>query len=239
MATKKTIVQAFTEMAPEYEQKVDGELHKFWGWSYAGFVDNLIQITPLRPGDRILDVATGTSVIPRELQYRGKSEGSIVGLDITLAMLNSGKQIMQSNGGMKDIHLACGSALSMPFRNDHFDVVLCGLASHHMDVTILLAEMNRVLKRGGHLTIADVGGSPAWRHPVIKNMIRMGTFLYFLPSEGPARARSESSALSNVRTVDEWGKALAQQGFGSIEITRLSTNHFWAPAPLVMRAKKP
>ncbi len=146
---------------------------------------------------------------------------------------------MQSNGGMKYIRLACGNALSMPFQSEFFDVVLCGLATHHMDVTILLAEMNRVLKRGGHLTIADVGGSPAWRHPVINSLIRVGTFLYFLPFDGVARARSESGALSNVRTKDEWNTALSGQGFGSIEITSLSSSHFWVPAPLAVRARKP
>jgi ubiquinone/menaquinone biosynthesis C-methylase UbiE len=238
MSDKRLIIEAFTELAPRYERVVDRELQKFWGWSYEGFIENLINVTPFREADLILDVATGTAVIPLKLTHRGKAEGAIVGLDITLAMLEKAKQKINSNGRTSCISLACGSAMAMPFRNGLFDVIVCGLATHHLDVPVVLAEMHRVLKDSGKLTIADVGGASAWRLPMINALIRIATFLYFLPKEGYARARSEAGALSNVYTGKEWKEQLAESGFDNIKIVRLPTSHFWSPSPLVIRADK-
>ncbi len=238
MGNRSVIVQAFTEMAPRYERTVDGELQKFWGWSYDGFVENLMDLTPLREEDAVLDVATGTSVIPLKIVGRGRHTGRIVGLDITLAMLRKGQQKIEARSQPAPISLTCASAMSMPYGNGSFDVVLCGLATHHLDVAVLLAEMGRVLKKDGRLTIADVGGSPAWRLPVIKPLIRTAAFLYFLPGEGFARARSEAGALSNVYTGEEWKEKLRETHFEEIQITELPTSHSWSPSPLVIRAKK-
>ncbi len=238
MSEKQAIIEAFTELAPRYEQVVNSELQRFWGWSYDGFIENLIEMTQIDPEDIVLDVATGTSVIPIKLCDQGKFVGKIIGLDITLAMLKKGLNKIVSNNRQAHISLTCGSAMTMPFKEVYFDVIVCGLASHHLDVPVVLAEMQRVLKEGGKLTIADVGGSRFWRLPVISTLIRLGTFLYFLPSEGFARAISESRALSNVLTGEEWQKKLAESGFIKIDITLLTKSHFWAPAPLVMRAAK-
>jgi ubiquinone/menaquinone biosynthesis C-methylase UbiE len=238
MSDKQAIIEAFTDLAPRYEQVVDSELKRFWGWSYDGFIENLIAMTPMVEDDIILDVATGTSVIPLKLTSRGKKHGQIIGLDITLAMLRKGQQKIAALEEQPCIFLTCGSAMAMPFKDGYFDVIVCGLASHHLDVPLVLAEMRRILKAGGRLTIADVGGSPVWRLPVISGLIRLGTFLYFLPKEGFARARSEAGALSNVLTGKEWERKLFEFGFQKIDVTQLPKSHFWAPAPLVMRAQK-
>ncbi len=193
MKNQHTVIEAFSEMAPEYERKVNNELQRFWGLSYYGFIDNLIDMTPLDDEDWILDVATGTSVIPMRLIERGKTKGKIFGVDITQAMLMGGKKKLELRGAKDLVRLTCGSALCMPFQSNRFDTILCGLASHHMDVDILLAEISRVLKPGGRLTIADVGGSPIWQYPVISTLIRTATYFYFLCTEGAARASSKSS----------------------------------------------
>ena len=47
------IVEAFTEMAPDYETTVGRELEQYWGESYASFLARLLDGTPVRPGDAI------------------------------------------------------------------------------------------------------------------------------------------------------------------------------------------
>jgi ubiquinone/menaquinone biosynthesis C-methylase UbiE len=238
MSEKQDIIQAFTELSPRYEQVVDAELKKFWGWSYDGFIDNLINLSQIKDDDVVLDVATGTGVIPLRLVDRGKAGGKIVGLDITLAMLNRAQEKIRSRGIQFPIRLTCASAMGMPYKSNTFDVILCGLATHHLDVPVVLSEMYRILKPGGRLNIADVGGAAAWRLPGINHLIRMATFTYFLPKEGYARAKAEAKALSNVLTENEWCEKLEKQSFRATSVVKMPTSHFWSPNPLVIQACK-
>lgn len=238
MSDKKVIVEAFTEMSSHYESTVDSELKRFWGWSYNDFIENLVDMASLRDEDVVLDIATGTGVIPTRLMQRGKSGGKIVGLDITFAMLQKAAKKAENNRWSESIELTCASAMHMPFRSGHFDVIFCALATHHLDVPEVLSEMNRVLKSGGKLAIADVGGSAAWRLPVINTLMRTATFLYFWPKEGRARAASEAAALNNVFTRKEWEGKLNELRFRDISIVDLPASHFWSPTPFVIRAVK-
>ncbi len=238
MDDQKVIIEAFTEMSTHYEDTVDGELKRFWGWSYEGFINNLIDMSSVNEADVILDIATGTGVIPTKLLQRGKRQGKIVGLDITLAMLQKASKKTNANGNSNIVKLTCGSAMELPFCDDHFDQVFCALATHHLNVPQLISEIQRVLKPGGKLAIADVGGSAVWRLPVINFLIRSATYLYFLPREGRARASSEASALNNVFTGKEWVQLLNEKRFEKISYVNLPVSHFWSPKPFVIRAGK-
>jgi ubiquinone/menaquinone biosynthesis C-methylase UbiE len=238
MSKEDVIIGAFSEMAPSYEAVVDKELRRFWGWSYEGFVRQLLKLAPVRQDDVILDVATGTAVIPRRLAQGGDANGRIVGLDITLSMLKHAQRAVRSDDASSQIALTCASALAMPFPEGTFDAVICGLATHHMDVSDMLCEARRVLKAGGYLTVADVAASPYWKLPGIRTALRMATFAYFLSSEGVSRAWAESDAVSHVLTADEWCAVLNECGFAGTKVTRLPSRRFSGPAPLVLRASK-
>lgn len=238
MKEQEVVIEAFTELAPRYEEVVDNELNRFWGWSYTGFVDRLIELTPISDGDFILDLATGTSVIPRRLVERVKKEYQVVGLDITARMLKRGKEKIDQDKANINIHLTCGDAMVMPFSKESFNVVMCGLATHHMNVPRMLSEIKRVLKSGGRISIADAGGSRLWHLSVIKVLIRAAAFLYFLAVENISRAWAEAAAVSNIRTADEWNTLLSELGFIDIRITKLPSKRFWIPDPLVLEATK-
>jgi len=232
------IINAFTELAPRYEQVVDSEFQRFWGWSYAGFVERLIELAGVAADDRVLDVATGTAVIPRQLLEQGNGDGRIVGLDITFTMLRHAQGALRSAGSSDAVRLTCGSAMAMPFPEDNFDAVICGLGTHHMDVHTTLAEMRRVLRPGGWLTIADVAASPQWKLPGVQTLLKLVALLYYLPGKNLSRAWAEAAAVSNVRTADEWRSILAECGFAEVEVTMLPSRRFWSPSPLVLRATK-
>ena len=236
---KANITEAFSEMAPRYEQVVDSELNRFWGWSYSGFVDLLLKSTPVQPHDIILDVATGTGVIPSLLEKAGHPREQIHALDITMAMLQHARlRLGGSQDDRANPHLVCASAMEMPYGNSNFSQVFCGLATHHMDVKKLVGEFYRVLQSGGTVTMADVGGSNILRFPPVKLLVRIFAFCYFSLFENSSRAWAETSAVSNVLSGDDWRLVLGDSGFRNIVIQKLASRYFWVPAPLLIKAEK-
>lgn len=229
------VIEAFTELAPRYEEVVDRELREFWGLGYREFVNRLINTIPIDEGDVVLDVATGTAIIPLEIADKVGTRGQVVGLDITLAMLQHGHRNVKASGSTSHIRLVCASAMAMPFIESSFDVVICGLGMHHMDVPQMLFEMRRVLKRGGSLIMADVGASALWsffgaRWAKLLIARRYG------PIQESARAKAEMEAFPNVRTAEEWRSILSKFGFIKAEINKIRPRLPWYPWGLFMRA---
>lgn len=239
MEEQELVVEAFTELASRYEKVVDSELYRFWGWSYARFINRLIELTPFSDGDLILDVATGTAVIPRRLVEAVQKNFHVIGLDITAAMLRRGKEKIEKAAAGGDISLSCGDAMVMPFSPGSFDLVMCGLATHHMNVPAMLSEMSRVLKPGGRLAMADAAGSSAWNIPFLKGVIRAAAFVYFMVVENASRAWAEAAAVSNIRSSADWEADLRKAGFVDVRIVKLPSTRSWIPDPLVIEAVKP
>jgi ubiquinone/menaquinone biosynthesis C-methylase UbiE len=237
MSNTDHVIETFTELAPRYEEVVNAELNRFWGWSYTAFVNQLIQMTPLTPGARMLDLATGTGVIPIKVLNEG-FPGPVHGLDITRSMLLRARKKSAASGVQEKFDLVCASAMEIPYADECFDLVTCALATHHMNVPRLLSEVGRILSEGGMLSMADVGGSELWKSPLVKSLLRVAAFLYFLVKENASRARAEAEAVANVRSGEEWSALLAQAGFQDIRITRLKSKHRWIPEPLVVQAIK-
>lgn len=238
MKDQATIIEAFTEMAPRYEQVVDSELSRFWGWSYSGFINLLLASTPVKPQDIILDVATGTGVIPSLLEKAGHPGSQVHALDITMSMLHHAKHRLVDPDGNVNQHLVCASAMEMPYADSSFTQVICGLATHHMDVNKLIQESVRILQNGGKLTIADVGGSTTWKFPGVKLIVRFVIFFYFILVENKSRAWAEARAVNNVFSKEDWNLFLMNSGFQNIVIRKLKSKFFWVPSPLLIKAEK-
>lgn len=238
MKDKENIIETFTELAPRYEEVVNAELDLFWGWSYVGFINQMLQSTPVPEKGRMLDLATGTGVIPITVTTKGHNTTRIHGLDITLSMLARARKKMVSVNIQNRINLICASAMDIPYASESFDLVTCALATHHMDTKLLLSESWRILSAGGMLSIADVGGSKLWQSPVVKFFLRSAAFVYFLFKENASRAWAEADAVSNVRSKEEWFELLAEIGFQNIKITKLKSKYRWIPEPLVIQAVK-
>ena len=237
MKEKQAVREAFTELSSHYEETVNGELNTFWGWSYQRFVDQLVDRTEILENQKILDIATGTLVIPRKILKKNIPGIHITGLDFTESMLRQGKKIISGSDFTNSISLTCADAMAIPFEKGTFDVVVMGLASHHMDIPLMLSEMRRMLKPGGLLSIIDVGTSPLWELPVVKFLMRVGAFFYFLIKENLTRAWAEVGAVTNLRTPEGWQMELEAAGFQSIEIIQLPSKYRWIPEPLSIKCK--
>lgn len=235
MDDKDIVIEAFTELAPDYQATMERELRQFWGVGYEEFISRLLGMLEWRPDDVILDVATGTAFIPLLLGGKRGAQNHIVGLDITLAMLQHARRKMAAARLPSTIAVVCGSGMVMPFRARAFDVLICALGTHHMDVPHMLAEMKRVLRPGGQLLLADVRATAFWRSRAGAFVLRILLVLYGLALRS-ARAQAEMEAFASVRTTDEWRALLTDFGFENIELQELSALRRWYPGGLIMKA---
>ncbi len=238
MDQHRKVTQAFSAMAPRYEEVLGSELQRFWGWGYEEFIDLIQEGSAINEDDRVLDIATGTGSIPERLVKEGKSHRPIHGLDITLSMLAQARSRFERMEMAGQVFLVCASAMEMPYANGSFTYVICGLATHHMSVEILLLESCRLLQQGGRLTMADAGGAPSWKIPGVKLLLKLAAFIYFCLSEDFTRAWIEAGAVSNVRTKEQWFTLLETMGFEEIDIDVMESKHDWISAPLLIRAVK-
>jgi ubiquinone/menaquinone biosynthesis C-methylase UbiE len=236
--TDSRIVEAFSELAPNYEKVMDWELRFMWGLGYRQFVEMLVQAVSVAEDDVILDIATGTAVIPNMLALNACAQGHIVGLDITASMLRQGAHDIRQTRTTSPISLVCASAMDIPFCGSAFDVSICGLGMHHLDVPQALSEIGRTLKVNGRLVIGAVGVPPFWRTwwgaRIVARTIR---FVYRLTHSGP-RADAEVEAIDNLHTEQEWREILSDSLLDPIQVTVIPPRLFWGPNALIITAQR-
>ncbi len=232
----EVVLDAFTELAPRYEATMDHELRLLWGIGYREFVDRFLDIIPLNDGARVLDVATGTAMIPLQIVRRAPGIAHVVGLDITPAMLAQGRESVKSTDRSAQIRLVCGSGMVMPFGPGAFDVVTCGLGMHHMHANQLVHQMKRVLSPGGWLLMADVGAASVWRSSRGKLGLAF-MFLFFGLAYSRTRIRAEMDAIHNLRTAPEWRTYLSDEDFTDITIVEIPGRRNFYPKGLLIRAR--
>jgi len=112
-------------------------------------LDLLVAHLDVRPGDRVLDVATGTGFTAFALAARASQ---VIGLDLTPAMLGEARHLAPAAG----ITWIAGDAESLPFVDAAFDAVTVRRAPHHFPhLRQAVAEMRRVVRPGGRIGIVD------------------------------------------------------------------------------------
>ncbi len=229
------IKEAFTELAPNYSKTMDRELIQFWGISYLRFVEQLVKTANVKTDERVLDIATGTAVIPLRLISFNQLKDQVVGLDITPAMLMQGQKVIARDNATRSIQLVCASAMDMPFADGIFNVIICGLGTHHMNVPKMLAEAKRLLAINGRLVISDVGATDFWRSVVGKLLIKLLMLKYGFANRS-SRSQAEIEAFQNVRTAQEWMAMLQTFGFSKVQIDEIKPRLPWFPSGLTMQA---
>lgn len=106
---------------------------------------------------RVLDVACGSGIVARTVAAQPGVAGTIVGLDLSPAMLAAAARASASAGHA--IEWVQGSAQELPFPDASFDVVFCQQGMQFFpDRQGAVNEMARVLAPGGEVVITTWRG---------------------------------------------------------------------------------
>ena len=117
--------------------------------------EHLIYAAGVNPGQRVLDVGCGTGYFARLLARAVGPEGLVVGVDASEDMITHARRVARHR---TNCQFLLGTAESLNFPPEHFDVVVTSLFMHHLPADlqpVALREMLRVLRPGGTLLVAD------------------------------------------------------------------------------------
>jgi SAM-dependent methyltransferase len=114
----------------------------------------LLERAALRPGDAVLDIATGPGTVARLAAEQVGPKGRVVGADLSEAMIAIAKAKPPSVGAAT-IEYLVSPAAPLPVEDGAFDVVTCQQGLQFFpDRMAATREMYRALKPGGRVAAA-------------------------------------------------------------------------------------
>jgi ubiquinone/menaquinone biosynthesis C-methylase UbiE len=139
----------YTRIAPVYELWARATESKARG--------RVFELASVRPGEDILEVATGTGVQLARLASANRG-GRTVGVEDSAGMLSRTRRTL-GRSGLAGVELVEGSALDLPLPDESFDLVV---NSYMLDllpreaIPRALEEFRRVLRSGGRLVLSNM-----------------------------------------------------------------------------------
>jgi demethylmenaquinone methyltransferase / 2-methoxy-6-polyprenyl-1,4-benzoquinol methylase len=150
------VAGVFDRVAPHYDLMNDLMslgLHRLWKAFAVG-------VARVRPGERVMDVASGSGDLARAFAHRAGPGGEVWVTDINRSMLERGRERLTDAGCLLPA-VQC-DAERLPFPAATFDCVSVGFGLRNMTrKDAALAEMARVLRPGGRLVVLEF--SKIWK----------------------------------------------------------------------------
>ena len=146
----RKVAEVFHSVAANYDIMNDlmsGGLHRIW----KAFT---ISRAAIRPGMRVLDIASGTGDLAKAFAKRAGGTGEVWMTDINDSMLRVGRDRLMDAGLVLPTTVC--DAERLPFPDGYFDRVSVAFGLRNMThKDRSLAEMTRVLKPGGKLLVLE------------------------------------------------------------------------------------
>ena len=146
------VAGVFDSVAKKYDVMNDimsGGVHRIWKHI-------TVEISRVKPGQKVLDVAGGTGDLAARFAKRVGPSGHVVLSDINQSMLDVGRDRLIDKGLVKNISYVLADAQMLPFQDDSFDIVSIGFGLRNVtDKDRALVSMRRVLRPGGKLLILE------------------------------------------------------------------------------------
>ena len=107
------------------------------------------------PGQRILDIGTGTGVLPRAMY---KSGAKLTGVDISPQQISQARRLAQDRN--MDIAFSVSPVESLPFQDEAFQAATAAQCFEYFDQRKAAEEVSRVLVPGGLFAVIYMGWLP-------------------------------------------------------------------------------
>ena len=148
----KQVEEMFDNIAPSYDKlnhRLSWNIDK--GWRRKA----IRQLAPFKP-QTLLDIATGTgdfAILAAEMLHPQK----LVGADISEGMMEIGRKKVREKGLQDIISFDKEDCLHLSYQDETFDAVTAAFGIRNFaDLDSGLQEMQRVLRKGGHLSIVEL-----------------------------------------------------------------------------------
>lgn len=206
---------AFADIARYYDRANDIAALGLW----SSFLRRFMNTVDIEPGQKVLDVCAGTNAIGIALLKREPTL-DVHAMDRSAEMQTVG----QRNAAALGLHIksTIGDVHTLPFPDNHFDVVTLQFASRHLRVREVFTEIRRVLKPGGHFHHSDMLRP---RNVIVKNLYYTYlkaclNFTSLIVGSGPAATKFKRyfiDALDLFYSAEELSIVLRELGF--VEVT--------------------
>jgi len=146
------VAGVFHSVAGKYDLMNDlmsGGIHRLW----KRFT---IELSGVRRGNSVLDIAGGTGDLAAKFSRLVGSEGKVVLADINDSMLQVGREKLTNRGIVGNIEYVQANAECLPFPDNSFDCITIAFGLRNVtDKDAALRSMLRVLKPGGRLLVLE------------------------------------------------------------------------------------
>lgn len=125
----------------------------------------VLELAAPRPGEDVLEVATGTGVQLASLA-RANPHGRTVGVELADGMLRRTRARLR-NAHLDRVEVLPGNARALPFPDGSFDLVVNSYMLDllpRQDISLVLGEFRRVLRPGGRLVLSNMTKGEARHH---------------------------------------------------------------------------
>ena len=115
------------------------------------------QTTTLMDGTHLLDLGTGTALIPVELLLTPQKFATVLACDLSLEMLKIARRHLVANNLDSRILPLFSDAKRLPIATNSVDVVVSNSIVHHIPQPLdVFVEMRRVISKPGTLFVRDL-----------------------------------------------------------------------------------
>jgi len=116
--------------------------------------ERAVRFAGVKPGDRLLDVATGTGKVAADLHRRAQPGGSVLAVDISPGMIRVAQKRF---GDRKGLDFVVGDAMALPTEDGTFDAATIAFGMRNLpDYRQGFAELARSVRPGGRVVCLEI-----------------------------------------------------------------------------------